>query len=350
MVVNSTSDAAIAGYTNLRQAVALALSQARMAAYIDHGPAFMPWPNAFAGMGQPLVDAMRLGGTAAGGTTSVVPEAQRRVVAAAGALRDRLAEGTVVTLAVVDITTPEPKLLALASNAPSGGFFPAAVATEQGWAFGMPAHALASMNKVPLIAWAVGQGLEVSPAVVAKSTPEIADLITANPESYRMFKQAVGYFGPTSESFAKDSIEGSEQRIAPSQLITLVGALYHGQSAAVSLWDSQPIGTPVDLTALGLDAADRATARKLLATPFGPGGTLAVYAKGATASGCALDLGKSGTAAQGVTNHERGVVVVHRCGDRLLATFALVAHSDGTPITQRDLAPLHKAAVEAVID
>ena len=99
-----------------------------------------------------------------------------------------------------------------------------------------------------------------------------------------------------------------------------------------------------------MKAPPQARWRARLATPFGPGGTLAVYAKGATASGCALDLGKSGTAAQGVTNHERGVVVVHRCGDRLLATFALAAHSDGTPITQRDLAPLHKAAVEAVID
>jgi hypothetical protein len=293
---------------------------------------------------------MRLAGDAAGGATSVRAEVQQQVVAAAAALRDRQAEGSVVTLAVVDITTPQPKLLALASNAASGGFFPAATPTENGWAFGMPAHALASMNKVPVIAWAVGQGLAVSPTVVARSTPEIAVLIESDAASYRIFKQAMGYFGLESESFAADSIEGSEQRIPPSQLITLAGALYHGQSAAVALWDGDPIGTPIDLTALGLDAAERATARKLLATPFGPGGTLAVYAEGATASGCTLDMGKSGTAAIGESNHERGALVVHRCGDRLLATFALVAHPDGTPITQLDLAPLHMAAVEAVID
>ena len=311
------------------------------------------------GMGLALVDAARLTGHE-GGETSVDREAQAQVVAAAEALRARITatggEGAWVTVGVVDITTARPRVIALASNAPSGGFFPAAVFEGEGWVQGQPAHALASMNKIALVIWAASRGFTqvcesgCTPLarVIAVSTPDIATLVREDEVGYGAFKAAFGYFGSPPGAYydlATDSIEGSVIRVPPSQIIAGLGALYHGASDGPSIWNEQAIGKPVDLNAMGVDENERAAARALLAAPFTAEGTLHSYPGHATPAGCSLVLGKSGTVAMGVVNVERGAIVVHQCGDRLFATFVLAAHPGGLPgLQQSDLAPLHRAA------
>lgn len=338
------------------------LESTQMQAYTHSAPSFSPVPMGMAGAGLALVDAARLSG-AAGGQTSVRMVAQAAVVRAVADFRKTLPQDdqaeTVVTVGVVDITTAKPELIALASNAPSGGFFPAAVPGVNGWEFGTPAHALASMNKVPLVIWASGRAITqvCDPActplseIVAESSARIAALLRQDPSGYPAFKAAFGYMGAPGPDYdlATDSIEGSLVRVAPSQLITGVAALYHGAAAAPSVWKDQPIGVMVDLTAMGVDEAARRVARQVLAAPFQPGGTLAAYPGHATIEGCRLDLGKSGTSAVGLTNHERGAIVVHACGDRLFATFVLTANAGGLSIVQAQLAPLHRAAIRAVL-
>lgn len=348
--------------TEDRPALRQRLEEMQMLAYTHSAPAFSPNPMGMAGMGLALVDAARLSGNA-GGQTSVHPAAQAAVVAAVAAFRKTLPEDdaaeTWVTVGVVDITTAQPQLVALASNAPSGGFFPAAVPGADGWVFGQPAHALASMNKIPLVIWAASRGITqvCDPActplslIVAESSARIADLLRQGDTGYAAFKTTFGYLGAPGPDYdlATDSIEGSVVRLAPSQLITGVAALYHGTSDAPSVWMGQPIGATVDLAAMGVDEDARGLARQVLAAPFQPGGTLDDFPDHATLSDCRLELGKSGTSAVGLVNQERGSIVVHACGDRLFATIVLTANAKGLSIVQAQLAPLHNAAIRAAL-
>lgn len=177
-------------------------------------------------------------------------------------------------------------------------------------------------------------------------------VIATDPLGYSSFKESVGYVGEPEAggAFAEDSIEGSSQRIAPAELIALVAALFHGNARRPTVWEGRTTGGQVDLTALGLDPSELATTRTIFAAPFGPGGTMEGFPETATPPTCDLVLGKSGTSSVGENNRERGSILVHRCGERLLLTFAFAAHPDGVPTRQLDLAPLHIAAVEAVLN
>jgi hypothetical protein len=335
------------------------------------GPRFQAIPAALQGAETVLRDARRLFGRDDGLplAVTIVPSVQKAVNDEAWAMRRQLGADVQVTAAVVDLTTDEPRLLAVSTTLPSGAIFPPAMpAEETGWAPGTPPFRLGSLNKIAIALLAVRQGvgtvcgdtgcMTLARAFSTSDTPAFRNLVKdLGAEMIAPFRYTLGYVGTPSDmatySLPEDAVHGSVVRLPVADLFRLAGAILHGHSRGLAVFASGDVAGELDLGVLGLSADHLVQMRKTMAAPFLPGGTLQDFPHLIRVPGCALALGKTGTFTAGKINFEREALLIHNCGNRVLATFAIASTDNPSGlsglISHDYLAPLHEAAVAAVM-
>lgn len=328
-------------------------------------PKFLPLPQGFSGAIQAFRDSVALGGTV-DGRTALEASAQARVVHAvdeAYASWDAQGmPGIEAAVAVFDVTDVNVRPISIYGER-SGAIFPPTRLDQAGKTVeGLSPWHGASLNKIAIMMVAVREGitevcipdgtcLPLTDAFAQSKNDHFFVLAQLLDDELQAFRQAVGYssVAPSDPDLrARDAVLGFDTRLSPLGFAVLLGALFEGSSQRVHLVDEATFGRPLVLEQLGFSAEIQSEILRVLATPIRPSGTLFSMIQGIEfPPHCAAVGGKSGTHSTGDVNLQLASILLVRCGDRHLVSFALASHQEVLLLKHEDLGPLHVAAIAA---